>query len=237
MPLASMLESDSLNRILVVAMRSISLCLLSTLLVLGSCGGNGGDEKTLVVDFGFVPNYAYLWRTTSIDVTATGLEGNAPVCATVAGNPFQTGLSFANNSCRIVGVPTQATSGTVVVSLAVPGFQGQVQKGIVFAVLGPPIAYSAPSPLQTGTPLTLRPYSPGDVPLGTPDWTATAGETLSYSVLSGQLPPGLVLDPGTGVISGAATTAGDYRPTIGVTLQSSMQVFGGDSGVVTFEVR
>ena len=44
-----------------------------------------------------------------------------------------------------------------------------------------------------------------------------SGETLSWTVASGQLPPGLTLDLSRGVVRGTPTTAGTYNFTIKVT--------------------
>lgn len=46
----------------------------------------------------------------------------------------------------------------------------------------------------------------------------SAGEALTYS---GTLPPGLAIDPGTGLITGTLTTAGTYGATVTATDTSS----------------
>jgi hypothetical protein len=46
--------------------------------------------------------------------------------------------------------------------------------------------------------------------------TDSAGEGLTYSD-NGSLPPGLAIDPGTGLITGTLTTPGSYPVTITAT--------------------
>jgi hypothetical protein len=76
-----------------------------------------------------------------------------------------------------------------------------------------PVGALATSPtITSGTPTAPRigvPYSFGIIATGTPKPT--------YSVSAGSLPIGLVLNPGTGLISGTPTKAGDYSFTISAT--------------------
>lgn len=210
--------------------------LLFVVKLLSACGGGGAAERTLLVDFTYSPNYTYLWRETSIDISASGLEGNAPVCVTSSTHPFSAGLAFAPNSCRIVGTPTDVASGTVMVRLTVPGFSGQVEKPITFSVLGPPIDYSVTSPLDAGSAVNFRPYSAGDVAASTSPWTPTLAESIGYSVASGELPAGLKLDPRTGAVAGLATKFGFHQFSIGVRAESAGRVYEKRSQPITIQV-
>lgn len=212
----------------------IRLALVLALSSLSSCGGGGGGDKTLVADFSFNPHYAYLWRDTSINVTTSGLEGNTPICVTPSSSSLPAGLSFTPNSCRIVGVPTSAEPvGGIAVRLTVAGFEGQVEKFTPFAILGPPIYFSYLAPITVGYPLVYAPYSGGDVPAGTPDWTPAPGETLVYALAAGQLPPGLKLDPLTGTVFGVLTGQAKSSFSISVVAQSNGRTYTKTSQTIT----
>ena len=75
-------------------------------------------------------------------------------------------------------------------------------------VIEPEIDFSAPSPIPSGTAGTAYVLS-----------TAAAGGvgTFAYTVSSGTLPAGVLLDPATGQIFGTPTTAGTYTFTIRAT--------------------
>lgn len=207
-------------------------------LVLSSCGGGGGGERRLTVDFAFQQNYAYLWRETSVDITASGLDGNQPHCVTVAPNDFAPGLSFAPNTCRVTGLPTVQAFGTVIVRLTVPGFQGQVDKPLVFSVLGPAYDYYGfPVPLFVGYAFSSTPYSRGDVAASTPNWSPRPGETLVYSLASGRLPRGLNLDPNTGTISGLIAEVPNQPFSIRVQATSQGRTFSATGQNLVLDVR
>lgn len=197
---------------------------LAILASLTSCGGAGSGEKKLTVDFSYPTNYTYLWRSTSIDPTTIGLEGNTPSCAAVSPYRLPNGLSFSG--CRIAGIPTEVVSESVVIRLTVSGFDGSADKGTVFSVLGPPVEYYAFNPVPVGYAVDVAPHSKGDVLQGTPSWTATAGEALSYQIISGELPPGLTFDSQTGTIAGVVTGQGSTTPlTVRVTAQSNGRTY------------
>ena len=69
----------------------------------------------------------------------------------------------------------------------------------------PTVSYMAPNPLEVGTPMSL---------MSTTDDTDIVG----YSVTSGTLPDGLMIDEGTGVISGTPTTVSASPSTVTVTV-------------------
>ncbi len=60
--------------------------------------------------------------------------------------------------------------------------------------------------------------------------TATGTAPISFS-LTGTLPPGLVFDPGTGILSGTPTAAGDYSVTVTAT-----NAAGSDSATYTIRI-
>lgn len=176
-------------------------CLLAIAIatsLLAACGGGGGT-KTLVVDFAYPVSGALLWRDTALEIQGVGLEGNAPSCSIVSGS-LPAGLSLAAAGCRVSGVPTEVRRAEVVIRLTVPGFEGQIDKAVMFETVGPPLSYNLPLTERRGVPVSSVPTS---TYLGTLDpWTARPGETLHYGIASGTLPGGLQVDALTGEVHG-----------------------------------
>lgn len=72
---------------------------------------------------------------------------------------------------------------------------------------------------MSGCPVTVSCGSPIDGAVGvayTHTFPTTGGPNLFFSISSGSLPPGLTLDPATGIVSGKPTTAGSYAFTVKV---------------------
>jgi hypothetical protein len=76
-------------------------------------------------------------------------------------------------------------------------------------------------PINPGTPalpkLTLGPESAVTATTGTPyslQMTASIADATMFSMSAGALPPGLALNPSSGLISGTPTTAGTYSFTV-----------------------
>ena len=74
----------------------------------------------------------------------------------------------------------------------------------------PSVSYTAPTTLTVGTAVTV-----------TPSTTDSDASDHSYSVTSGTLPPGLMIDAATGVISGSPTTANSSTSAVTVTVADS----------------
>src|SRR5579863_7346624 len=89
---------------------------------------------------------------------------------------------------------------------------------------GPASAATTAVTINTGPSLTFTAPPAGEVSVPyTDQLTATGGTApLAWSVSSGSLPPGLTLNPSTGLLSGTPTTAGSYPFTVLVT-----DAFGG----------
>jgi hypothetical protein len=105
------------------------------------------------------------------------------------------GLSFNTATGLITGTPTSATN-SATYSVTAMNASGSVSFNLTIAVLIPaPTALSYPSPQTYTTGQAIAPLNP-----------TVTGTVNSYSV-SPSLPAGLVLNAGTGQISGTPTTA------------------------------
>jgi len=154
------------------------------------------------------PNYVY-----STTLQAAG--GVQPLKWTLASGALPAGLSL-NSAGTIYGIPT--TGGTSTFTLKVtdssgaPGGSLSTQQTLDLTVVN--VLIVPPALLPGGTVgiaySTALPYTGGTLP-------------LSWSLYSGSLPSGLVLQQGTGVISGTPTVQGIYTFTLTVIDSSPIQ--------------
>ncbi len=143
----------------------------------------------------------------SATVTATGSTA-LPYTYAVSSGALPPVLSLDSGTGAITGTPT--TAGTFIFTITATdanGCSGSQLYSIVIAATPPcpPITLS-PSALPAGTVGT--PYSA--------TVTATGGAEPYTYALSGTLPPDLLLNTGTGAITGTPTTAGIFNFTITV---------------------
>lgn len=194
------------------------------LVALQGCGGGSGGSsgtKTLTVAFDYPKKITNLWQPAALDITATGLEGYTPVCTVITG-ALPKGLAIDPDSCRISGTPTEATVLSPTIRLTVPGATGQVDKQFQFIAQGPSADYAGlTGAVHFGIAYT---YSTIGADAISPAWAPLPGQTLAYSVTSGTLPHGLVLDPGSGKLSGVPDQEGTYQFTIQATATSGANV-------------
>ncbi len=153
-----------------------------------------------------VQNVAY-----SATLQATG--GTPPYTTWTVNPPLPTGLVFTPSgaTATISGTPTVTSNQThtfsVTDSFSPTPQTGTRQLTLTITAAPLPLTITTNSPLPTGT--VSQNYSTTLI--------ATGGTApLSWSIVSGSLPPGLSLNPATGVIAGVPTTAGTFVPTIRV---------------------
>jgi|GEM_PF-5554231 len=141
-------------------------------------------------------------NTATNAVTATVGVGSAPFG--VAVHPDGSRVYVANNGTNNVSVISTA-SNTVATTFAVG--TGPIAFGVFIAALSTgtaPTITSSPSSGLTGVGYGFA-------------FTASGTAPITWSIVGGSLPPGLVLNGGTGVISGTPTTAGSFTFTIRAT--------------------
>ncbi len=135
-------------------------------------------------------------------VTASG--GTAPYTFTHSAGTLPPGITLLSTGA-LQGVPTQPGQFTFQVTVT-DSAQGNAFGWLTLNVL--------PSPLSITT-LSLPAGAPGVA--YSAQLQAAGGVTpYSWSVLSGNFPPGLVLDSGTGALSGAPSAAGSFTFTVQV---------------------
>ena len=143
-------------------------------------------------------------------VSATG--GLSPYSWTIVSGSLPAGLSLNNTSGSISGTPSAAGSFSFTVQVT----DGQVPADVATAGLSIAIA-GAPAPNPVAITTTALPNARRNKNYNR-TLTATGGTTpYVWAVVTGSLPPGLSLNSATGVISGRATTLGQYAFTVRVT--------------------
>lgn len=147
------------------------------------------------------------------NITPSG--GTAPYSWNLVSGNLPTGLSFDPSTGAITGTPVQ--SGTFPLQVSVADGSTPSQQATVNATLKigpePPLTLAMRAPVK-GT--AGQPYTTG---LG---YSGGLGP-YSWSITSGTLPPGLTLDPGSGMVTGTPTTTGSYPVTVQLTDSSPTQ--------------
>ena len=142
----------------------------------------------------------------------TGSEAGVTVSVTIGSqSALTTTSSNANPATWSVDVPPNAAylaepSVTVTVSSTKVGFTvpSDVTRDLTVDLAAPSVSYPAPGTLKVGVAITEM----------MPSFTAT--DIVSYAAMD--LPPGLSIDAGTGIISGTPDTANDSPATATVTV-------------------
>ncbi len=144
---------------------------------------------------------------TSPGLTATG----APVSSwTLAGGALPAGLTLGANGV-ITGTPTQ--SGTFAVTVQANASGANATKQLSLFVLAPLELQTLTGKKPPGTGLTAKALVNAALTTG----VKPVGGRGPYAFTSEGLPPGVTLNPTTGALTGAGTSAGRFSSTITVT--------------------
>jgi hypothetical protein len=149
----------------------------------------------------------------NIGLTSSGGSGPTPYTWKVVSGTLPTGLTMAkyygSETTQITGTPTTVQTSTFTVQVT-DGARGHAQQAFTLTIAPPrPLVITSGSccPAGTiGTAYHVNFFADGGV------------QPYTWSILSGQLPPGLTLaaTPPAG-LSGTPTTAGTYTFTVAVT--------------------
>ena len=163
---------------------------------------------TLSISTASLPDANINQPYTSPGLTATG----ATVTSwTLAGGTLPAGLTLGSNGV-ITGTPTQ--SGTFAFTAQANATGASATKQLSVFVIAPLAIQTLVGKTPPETGLTAKRLV--DAPLAT-GVTAVGGRAPYTFSTEGTMPPGLTLDPATGKITGAGTTAGRYAFTVTAT--------------------
>lgn len=167
-----------------------------------------GATKAITLIIAAAPTLSFTLPAGAIDVpysqqlTVSG--GTAPFAWAVAAGNLPAGITLNASTGLLSGTPT--TSGSFTITFTVRDFFNQVASRTVPLVIAARPAFTAAVPPG------------GQVGVAYSTTLAVTGGTapLTWSVTAGSLPPGLTLNPSTGVLSGTPTTASTYNFTASV---------------------
>jgi hypothetical protein len=142
---------------------------------------------------------------TAYSATLQETGGVAPLTWSISSGTLPSGLSLNGSTGAITGTPTTPGTSNFTVKVTDSG--------------SPPLASSKQVSITINAPVlavTTSSLPAGDVALAYSSTLASSGGTapVTWSVTLGALPGGLVVNAGTGQISGVPTTAGTFNFTV-----------------------
>jgi hypothetical protein len=180
-----------------------------------STGGAGTCKGTIVginITTGSPLSDGTVEEPYSVTLEAEG--GTPPYTWSIASGALPSGLILDPLTGLISGTPTLAGAFNFTVQVA-DSTSATATKEFTLTIQVPPLIIITASPLPSGTigvPYSVTLEAIG----GTPPYV--------WSIAAGALPPGLSLDPVTGIISGTPTTAGTFGFTVQVADSSAVIV-------------
>jgi parallel beta-helix repeat protein len=177
----------------------------------------------------------------STSFTTIGPGGTAAVTASVLKDSNGATHSAAPFFPDGVPIAFAATGGTMTPASA-PTQSGVASSSFTSTTSGAASASATLDNQTLSTPITIQPLSitqpatPQEILVGQPfgqQFQASGGAGgFTYTVAVGQLPPGLALDPSTGLLSGSPTTPGSYAFSVQATDLSTATAAAGLTLVV-----
>jgi len=172
------------------AFRLFSFALVTSLL--SACGGgadgDGDDGETLSVTFAYMGSLQLL-RPSVMAPQISGFNDRTPNCILVSGR-IPTGLTMGGD-CTISGVALESGAFPFVVSVGASGISNRLDFQGSVLVFGPSVTYMLPD-ADNGL---FSQYAVGDpvdiAPVNAIFWSPGLATRITYSIESGQLPPGL----------------------------------------------
>ena len=176
------------------------------LLGLTACGGDSGPSAGgLAVATSSLPNGA-VNQPYSAALTPTG---GTPPYTWSAVPPLPNGLNLDPTTGAITGTPTTEGTTAHTFSLHDNSVPAQTVQQTLNLTIAPP-----PGTLTITT--TSLPNGTVGVPYSRPVQATGGSGTFTWTISAGALPPNLILDPATGVISGTPTAPGTFSFTVRV---------------------
>jgi hypothetical protein len=205
------------------AFRLFSFALVTSLVSAcgGGAGGGGDDGETLSVTFAYTGSLQLL-RPSAMAPQTSGFNGRAPNCVLVSGR-MPTGLALGSD-CTISGAALESGAFPFVVSVGASGVSNRLEFQGSALVFGPSVTYVLPDADNS----LFRQYVVGDqidiAPVNAIFWSPGPATRITYSIESGQLPPGLSINTVTGHITGHIQGVGTYTFTVAARVEEGGHV-------------
>ncbi len=191
---------------------------------LTACGGGGGGNdngETLRVTFEYTGSMQLL-RPSAMAPQTTGFNGRAPNCSLTSGQ-LPAGLTLGSD-CTITGAALESGLFPFVVSVGASGIANRLEFQRSVLVSGPSVSYSLPDANNS----LFSQYVIGDLvdiaPFNSMFWSPGPATRITYSIASGQLPPGLSVNTVDGHITGTIQGVGTYTFTVSARVEEGGNV-------------